>query len=79
MRVLSCPREDCDLERVRKALRDMRAEREAKGFTQAAESMQVVTCKLCGMTRGWKRNRAGEEREIDQDVIWGRHKGSDAA
>ena len=32
------------------------------------------TCKACGMTRGWKRDGDGTEREISQDIIWGRAK-----
>lgn len=79
MKVLSCPRIDCPLERTRETMAKMRAEREAAGAKFSAETQHIASCDACSMTRGWKRNSAGEEREIDQDVIWGRHKGSDAA
>jgi hypothetical protein len=73
MKVLACNQEDCWLERRREAMNAMRAHftgQTTSGKWSANDYRE--TCKTCGMTRGWKRDEDGTEREISQAAIWGR-------
>ena len=74
VRVLACQRDDCPLERTREAINAMRATFTAQHTSKWSKCDYISSCAACGMTRGWKRDEDGTEREISQDIIWGRAK-----
>ena len=73
VKVLACQRDDCLLEQLRRAMNAKREEFTGqKTGGKWSANQYVETCKACGMTRGWARKEDGTEREIPQNVIWGR-------
>jgi hypothetical protein len=61
-RALLCDQEWCPVENLRKHIRDTLAERAAaRGWKNQAETEQVITCKLCGKTKGWRAYADGRE------------------
>lgn len=67
-----CPRNDCPVERDRRAINETIAEGEKRGAKFSAECSYVLSCATCTRTVGWQRTKEGFDKEIPQHVIWGR-------
>jgi hypothetical protein len=60
-----CPRPECPIERARKAINETLSD------SKRCEGETVMSCTFCGETRGWKRDKSGNERALLHHEIWG--------
>lgn len=71
-----CPRPECPIEQTRRALNQMRVER---NMGPGAQMDTVMSCKLCGQTKGWRRDADGTERALRHEEVWGAPTGKRSA
>lgn len=60
-----CPRPECPIERARVAINATLKD------AKRGESETVMSCTFCGETRGWRRDKHGNERALLHEEIWG--------